>query len=93
MYDTELGDAMRSVNQFYYSFSPAVSDWERQNYIFKNAVLLLITPSMESFAFLDHNKFESDQSLITYVLGIIFLNIGMYVGIPASVIIGIRKKF
>lgn len=93
MYDTELGDIMRGINQFYYSFSPTVADWERQNAIFKEMVKLFITPSMVSFTILDHDSIRTQEGLIRYVVSVIFLNIGMYIGIPASVIIGIRTRF
>jgi len=36
---------------------------------------------------------DSDQEVLGYGISLILLNIGMYAGIPASVIIGIRKKF
>jgi hypothetical protein len=36
---------------------------------------------------------SSDQEVLGYGISLILLNIGMHVGIPASVIIGIKKKF
>jgi hypothetical protein len=94
MYETEKGgDIMRSVNDFYYSFSPTVADWERESPIFRDVMRLLITPSMASFTILDHNQIGSEEELIGYVMGVITLNIGMYFGIPAIVVIGIRKQF
>jgi len=35
---------MTGFNQFYYSFSPAVADYERENTIFKETVKLTLTP-------------------------------------------------
>ena len=35
----------------------------------------------------------SEESVLGYGISLILLNVGMYVGIPAVVIVGIRKKF
>ena len=93
MYETETGgELMKSVNEFYYSFSPTVSDWERENPILRESVKLLITPAMISFTVLDHEGINSDQDLINYVVSITFLNIGMYFVAPAVLIMKIRKR-
>ena len=93
MYETETGgELMKSVNEFYYSFSPTVSDWERENPILRESVKLLITPAMISFTVLDHEGINSDQDLINYVASITFLNIGMYFVAPAVLLsVCIRK--
>jgi peptidyl-prolyl cis-trans isomerase B (cyclophilin B) len=36
---------------------------------------------------------DSEESVLGYGISLILLNVGMYVGIPAIVIVGIRKKF
>jgi hypothetical protein len=36
---------------------------------------------------------DSEAEVLGYGISLIILNLGMYVGIPASVIIGIRKRF
>ena len=42
---TESGTSfMTGFNQFYYSFSPAIADYERENPTFKEAVKLTLTP-------------------------------------------------
>ena len=93
MYETETGgELMKSVNEFYYSFSPTVSDWERENPILRESVKLLITPAMISFTVLDHESISSDQDLINYVVSITFLNIGMYFVAPAVLIMKVRKR-
>ncbi len=93
MYETETGsELMKSVNEFYYSFSPTVSDWERENPILRESVKLLITPAMISFTVLDHEGISSDQDLINYVVSITFLNIGMYFVAPAVLIMKVRKR-
>jgi len=39
---------MAGFNQFYYSFSPAIADYERENPAFKEAVKLTLTPLLTS---------------------------------------------
>jgi len=92
MYETELGgDLMKTVNDFYYSFSPTVADWERENSAFKETVKLVITPALTSFMILDHNSIDTEESLIWYVFSVVLLNVGMYFVLPALVIHRVRK--
>ena len=47
---TESGSAfMTGFNQFYYSFSPTVADYERENPAFKEAVKITLTPLLTSW--------------------------------------------
>ena len=39
---------MSGFNQFYYSFSPYVADYERENPVFKEAVKVTLTPMLTS---------------------------------------------
>ena len=84
---------MELFNQFYYSFSPYIADLERENPIFKEAVRLTITPLLTSLSILNYVEFDSEESVLGYGISLILLNVGMYVGIPAIVIIGIRNRF
>jgi len=92
---TESGSAfMESFNQFYYSFSPTVADWERQNPVFKETVKLAITPlltSLSLLSLLNYVNFDSEETVFGYGVGIILLNIGMYFVLPAIVIHRVRK--
>ena len=46
---TESGTSfMTGFNQFYYSFSPAIADYERENPAFKEAVKITLTPLLTS---------------------------------------------
>jgi hypothetical protein len=36
---------------------------------------------------------DSESSVLGYGVSLILLNVGMYLGIPTVVIIGIKKKF
>ncbi len=90
---TESGSAfMDSFNQFYYSFSPIIADWQRQNPMFNEAVRLAITPLISSLAILNHVEINSESAMIQYGVGIIMLNIGMYFAGPAIVVYRIFRK-
>lgn len=88
---TQSGTAfMTTFNQFYYSFSPTIADYEREQPIFKEAVKIVLTPLLTSLSILNHINIDSEQEMIGYGVGIILLNIGMYIGIP---IFGILKIY
>jgi len=83
---------MTGFNQFYYSFSPAVADYERENPAFKETVKIAITPMLTSLAILNYVNIDSEEEMLGYGIGIILLNIGMYFIAPAIVIFKIRKR-
>ncbi|MDC0522598.1 peptidylprolyl isomerase [Nitrosopumilus sp.] len=89
---TESGSAfMSSFNEMYYSFSPTIADYERENPMFKEAVKLTITPMLSTLAIMENA--ESESEVLGLGLTVIALNLGMYLGAPAIVIISIRKIF
>ena len=83
---------MASFNDFYYSFSPYISDFERENPVFKEVVKITLTPLLTSLSILNYVNMDSEAEVLGYGISLILLNVGMYAGIPASIIIGIRKK-
>jgi len=90
---TESGTSfMTGFNQFYYSFSPVVADYERENPAFKEAVKIAITPMLTSLAILNYVDIDSEEEMLGYGIGIILLNIGMYFVAPAAIIFKIRKR-
>ena len=90
---TESGSAfMIGFNQFYYSFSPAVADYERENPAFKETVKLALTPMLTSLAILNYVDIDSETEMLGYGIGIILLNIGMYFVAPAVIIIKIKNR-
>ena len=90
---TESGSAfMTGFNQFYYSFSPAVADYERENPAFKETVKLALTPMLASLAILNYVDIDSEAEMLGYGIGIILLNIGMYFVAPAIIIIKIKNR-
>jgi peptidyl-prolyl cis-trans isomerase B (cyclophilin B) len=90
---TQSGTAfMTGFNQFYYSFSPAVADYERENPVFKEAVKVTLTPLLTSLTLLNYVDVDSEQEMLGYGIGIILLNIGMYFVAPAAAIIVIKNR-
>jgi uncharacterized oligopeptide transporter (OPT) family protein len=63
---------------------------ERQSPIFKEIVKVGLTPMLSSLAIMENANSESE--VISLGLSVIMLNIGMYLGVPAVVIVGIRKR-
>ena len=90
---TESGTSfMTGFNQFYYSFSPVIADYERENLVFKETVKLALTPMLTSLAILNYVDVDSEAEMLGYGIGIILLNIGMYFVVPAVVIIKIKNR-
>jgi len=89
---TESGTSfMTAFNQFYYSFSPTIADYERENPVFKEAVKLAITPLLASLTLLQFADIDSESEMLGYGISVILLNVGMYFVIPAVFIMKIRK--
>ena len=89
--NTESGTAfMSTFNNVYYSFSPAIADMERNSPIFKEIVKVGLTPMISSLAIMENANSESE--VLGLGLSVIMLNIGMYLGVPAIVVVGIRKR-
>jgi peptidyl-prolyl cis-trans isomerase B (cyclophilin B) len=84
---------MTAFNQFYYSFSPTIADYERENTVFKEAVKITLTPLLASLALLQYVDIDSESEMLGYGIGIILLNIGMYFVAPAVLITKIRSFY
>jgi len=81
---------MQYFNDVYYSFSPIIADYERENPYFKEAVKLAITPMISSLSLMENA--ESESEVLSIGISVIMLNLGMYLGVPAVIVIGIRKR-
>ena len=87
---TDSGAAfMGTFNDIYYSFSPTIADMEREHPMFKEAVKFAITPMISSLSLMENANSESE--VLSIGISVIMLNLGMYLGVPAIVIVGIRK--
>jgi hypothetical protein len=90
---TESGTSfMTGFNQFYYSFSPVIADYERENPAFKETVKLALTPLLTSLTLLQFTDIDSESEMLGYGIGVILLNIGMYFVAPAALIMAVRKR-
>ena len=89
--NTESGSAfMNTFNNVYYSFSPVIADMERESPIFKEIVKVGLAPMISSLSLMENANSESE--VLGLGLSVIALNIGMYLGVPAMIIIGIKKR-
>ncbi len=89
---TQSGTAfMTGFNQLYYSFSPTIADFEREQPIFKEAVKVTLTPMLTTLSILNYVNIDSEQEMLGYGIGIILMNIGMYFVAPAMIIQRLRK--
>ena len=84
---------MTAFNQFYYSFSPAIADYERENTVFKETIKLILTPLLASLTLLQYADIDSESEMLGYGIGVILLNIGMYFVAPAVLITKIRSFY
>lgn len=82
---------MAAFNSFYYSFSPTIADWERENVILKETVKTIITPLLTSLTVLNYVDIDSEAEMLGYGIGIIMLNVGMYFGLPIYAMMRLRK--
>jgi hypothetical protein len=88
---TESGtNFMNTFNDVYYSFSPIIADYERENPVFKEMVKVTITPMITSLSLMEYA--ETETAVLGIGISIILLNIGMYFVTPAIIIVGIRKS-
>jgi peptidyl-prolyl cis-trans isomerase B (cyclophilin B) len=88
---TESGSAfMTTFNDIYYSFSPIIADYERENPYFKEAVKIAITPLISTLSLMENA--ESESEVLSIGISVIALNLAMYLGVPAIVVIGIKKR-
>jgi len=83
---------MTGFNQIYYSFSPIIADYERENVIFKETVKIILTPLLISLSILNYVEIDSEEDILIYGIGLIVLNVGMYIVAPATTIVKLRSQ-
>ncbi|MBI5147458.1 MAG: PQQ-dependent sugar dehydrogenase [Thaumarchaeota archaeon] len=94
LFNTESGTTfMAGFNQFYYSFSPTVADWERQSPVFKEFVRIAISPMLSTMSILNYANIDSEQEMLGYGIGVVLLNSAMYFVMPILAIVKIRQHF
>ena len=88
---TESGSQfMEHFNTFYYSFSPIIADYERENPVFKELIRAGITPMLSTLSLMDYA--ESESEVLGIGISLIILNGIMYVGLPVFGIIIAKKR-
>ena len=81
---------MVTFNDFYYSFSPYIADYERENPAFKELVKIGITPLLASLNIM--SLADSESEILGYGIAVVLMNLGMYVAAPVMLVYGINKK-
>ncbi len=90
--NTESGLAfMSAFNQLYYSFSPTVADFERENSVFRESIKVLLIPLLATLSVFNYVEIDSEEEMLGYGISVILLNLGMYIGIPAFTILKIYQ--
>ena len=82
---------MAGFNQFYYSFSPTIADWERENPVFKQFVKLAISPLLTTLSILNYFEIDSEEEMLGFGIAIILLNIAIYFLVPFLTIVTISN--
>ena len=84
---------MTGFNQLYYSFSPTIADWERENPMFQQSVRAFITPMVSTLSIMTLADSGSEIEVLGLGISVIALNLGMYIAAPAIVIWQIKRRF
>lgn len=91
---TESGSIfMTNFNQIYYSFSPILADAERDNPALQLMIRSTLTPLFSSLLLLDQLNIDSEIEMLTYGIGIIILNLTLYIIAPILLAYKIRNIF
>ena len=69
---------INNFNQIYYSFSPTITNYERENPIFREMVKVTITPMISSLSILNYVNVDSESKVLGCGISFIILNLGMY---------------
>ena len=89
---TDSGAAfMNQFNQLYYSFSPHVADYQRENSTFNEMVRLAITPLVTSLGIM--SLAESEHEVLSYGATAVLFNAGIYLAAPAMAYMCLRRAF
>jgi branched-chain amino acid transport system substrate-binding protein len=83
---------MTGFNQFYYSFSPAVADLERESPIFRDAVKTAITPAIYALNIMALADSDSEVSVLALAIVSICAIAGIYVVGPSLAVYGVARR-
>jgi len=89
---TESGSSfMNTFNDFYYTFSPIIADYERENPVLKEIVKISLTPLLTSLSLLNYVEMDTEESVLGYGISLILLNTGMYFAAPILIVVTVRN--
>jgi hypothetical protein len=83
---------MNAFNSIYYSFSPTVADWERQNPTVREAVRISLTPMLSTLSIFNYLEIDSESELLWYGIGVILLNVAMYFVAPVVLVMRFSRR-
>ena len=83
---------MTGFNQLYYSFSPTIADWERENPMFQEAVRAFITPMISTLSIMTLAEDGSEVEVLGLGISVIALNLAMYIAAPALIGFKVHKS-
>lgn len=78
-------------NTIYYSFSPHVADYQRENPIFREMVQLSITPMISVLSLLNHVSLDTETEVVAYGSAVILLVLLSYLG-PALITLYVLRR-
>ncbi len=84
---------MSGFNEFYYAFSPAIADMERESPVFRQAVQAFITPMISTLPIMSLADDGSEFDVLGLGISVIALNLGMYIAAPALIGFQVHKYF
>ena len=82
---------MTGFNQFYYSFSPAVADLERENQVVRDVTRAAITPAIYALGIMTHA--DSETTVLIFGIITLFVIAGIYLApLLAAYVVARRVK-
>ena len=84
---------MTGFNQLYYTFSPTIADWERQNSVFQEMARVFITPMISSLSIMTLAEDGSEAEILALGISVIALNLGMYIAAPVLIGFKVHRYF
>ena len=78
---------INTFNHIYYTFSPQIADYQRENPVFREMVKITITPLVTSLGIM--SLADSEELVMMYGVLVIMMNTGLYIGAPAIVMYGV----
>ncbi len=84
---TESGRVfLNEFNSIYYTFSPFVADYQRENVMLQDITRFYLGPMLLSLGIMHNAQAGSEVDILTFGVSVIALNIGMYIVAPIAVL-------